>query len=191
MRCCRALHLPQQSRRVDGSDDLSEPSVPSNLPARRTDCDSHFVCHCVYPHRYRFIIWAAWDEFAIIKTATTMARGDWQNQITRVRKHRLFMKASHFNNCQISGGTSIEWMCPLSVLSVSLFPDSVFIWQIQTCRLGMPLYSSRGGWDIFCQCDELLHYMPSYTIIIEFLLLFPCGGFSYFTHSIMKNEIWD
>lgn len=37
------------------------------LCAERRDSDSHFICHCVYHRCSSFIIWAAWEEFAIIK----------------------------------------------------------------------------------------------------------------------------
>lgn len=36
MRCFEALHLPQQSRHMDGND-LSEPSMSSNLPVCRKE----------------------------------------------------------------------------------------------------------------------------------------------------------
>lgn len=175
MRCCQVLHLPQQSHHGDGGNDVSELSVLSNSPAEWKNSDSILFFYAIvssFTLQFYYLGSPGWICYHKTSAAPTMAWGDWQNQITRVRKHRLFMKASHFNNCHISRGASVEWMCPLSVLSAPfLFPDSVFIWLIQTCCLG----ACRESW------REQLRYFP-----LKQQATLP--GFSYFTHSIMNNE---
>lgn len=155
MRCCRPLHLPQQRRRTDGNDDLSEPSAPSDLPACRVDCDSHFVLSLCLPSLLQFYYPGSmgWICYHKTSSATTMALGDWQNQITRVRKHRLFMEASHFNNCQIFWW-HISWMNVSFVSFVSVFVS----WQC--LYLSDPNMSSRYA-SIFIK-GRLRYFLPAW-----------------------------
>lgn len=132
----------------------NEPSAPSQLTcAARMDSDSHFVLPLCLPSPLVFLLSGQpRDEFCYHKTGsvTTMARGRTDKTKQRQRGNTGFSwKQVILITCQASGGTSVERMCPLSVLSGSLFPDRVFIWQIQTCRLGMPLYPSRVGGGVF------------------------------------------
>lgn len=163
MRCCRALHLPQQSRRTDCNDDLSEPSAPSDLPACRVDCDSHFVLSLCLPSLLQFYYLGSmgWICYHKTSSATTMALGDWQNQITRW-ENRLFMEASHFNNCQIFWW-HISWMNVSFVSFVSVFVS----WQC--LYLSDPNMSSRYA-SIFIK-GRLRYFLPAWRAAALYAIL--------------------
>lgn len=126
--------------------------------------------------RTDFIICAAWDEF--IKPCDNKST----SRLTTTKQH-MSEKTQAFHKSKSFQWLSGFWLLLLSALSRSLFPDSVFIWLIQTCRLGIHLCSSRPDGDILSR----LLYLPNYNRVplsiplwrLRLFYSFSCGGIKF------------